>query len=320
MSFRPFFPWPILVAVVAVLAITTAVIIFKNPVKKKTKIFATIRMMLIYLLVLIIGLRPVRIQDEYEFSTKNLDVVIVVDTTISMWAEDYNGTNWRIRGAQKDCEYIIDELAGANFSLVTFSNQARVISPFTQEFDYVKSQIKTLVCPNADEAVGSNMFLPYHDMESLIRSSSKKEGRKTIVFFLSDGENSNGEKTESFKALAENIDGGAVIGYGTANGARMNANGKGYIIDPSTGSMAESKMDEENLKNIASEMNISYINANRGNDGIKGHMSLIKELGKTVVDKAKGVEVYEDLYFYLAIPLALLILYELVHFIRTRRL
>ena len=201
--------------------------------------------MIIYVLAFIIGLRPVTVETSYEFAAKNLDVLFVIDSTISMWALDYNGRNSRMQGVRADVNYILNELAGSNFGLVTFDDTSHVLSPFTQDLKYIADMVDLLATPESYYAYGSDLATPYYDIEALLKSSDKKENRKTIVFYISDGEVTNERKSDtSYADFAGYIDSGAVLGYGTESGGRMKENYR-YIYDYETGQDAVSKIDEE---------------------------------------------------------------------------
>ena len=298
----------------------TAFVIMKNPTRGKEKTGTIIRLSIIYVLVFLIGLRPMRVGSEQEFTASNLDVIFVIDTTISMWAEDVGNKTLRIQQAVRDAEYIIDELTGANYALITFDNKSRVLSPFTQEFQYVRDTIKTLAAPELSGADGSSMSLPRENLASLIKSASKKENRKTIVFFMSDGENTDGKPTESYAELSQDISGGAVIGYGSNSGGRMRNKNGGYIYDTETNSYALSKMDEENLQKIASDLGITYLKGGSSKEGLIGAITTIRENAKTITESRKGVASYHDIYYYIALVLAVMVLFEIVYFIRKGRL
>ena len=320
MSIRPIFPVALMIFVFFLALLITLTIVYRNPIRLKDKILATVRIGLIYVLTLCIGLRPVIVDEEYEFSTKNLDVLFVVDTTLSMWAEDYNGQNMRMDGVIDDAEYIINELAGSNFALVTFDDKANVLSPFTQDFHYIENLLSTLYSPDSETATGSDLSLPYKDIESLLLSSSRKENRKTIVFYFSDGEITNGSELASYEDLAQYVDDGAVFGYGTESGGKMKDGSWGYIYDYETHQDAVSRIDEENLKLVAEDLGISCYNVNDGNSAIKGGIELIKQSSKTIVEKGLGAEVFKDIYYYFAIILALVLVWELVVIVRKGRL
>ena len=177
MTIQPIFPIGALFALFVAAVCISAYYIHKSGQTLAEKIFTLVRLLIIYLLVLIIGLRPVSVATDYEFSTKNLDVLFVVDTTISMWAMDYNGNRPRMEGVQADIDYILGELAGSNFGLVTFDDTAHVLSPFTQDLKYIEDTVDILAMPEIEYAMGSSLSVPYSDIRSLLESSNKKENR-----------------------------------------------------------------------------------------------------------------------------------------------
>ncbi len=320
MKIQPIIPVPIMLVVLLALVFATAVIVNRNQVSTKEKIFTNIRLGIIYILVFVIGIRPMLIDDEVEFTTKNLDVLLVVDTTISMWAEDYNGKNTRMSGVMQDAEYIINELAGSNFGLITFDDESKVVCPYTQDMEYIRDLIENLYAPDSSVASGSSLSLPYKNIESLLLSTAKKENRKAIVIFFSDGEITNGSELQSYAELAPYVSSGIVVGYGTEEGGKMRDGDWGYVYDSNSHTDALSRIDEATLQQIATDLGISYVNANSGNAGIKASLEMIKESSKTIVNHEKGVELYNDTYFIFAIPLVLMLILELIYVVRKGRL
>lgn len=320
MKIQPIFPIGFMILILAVLFGATAFVIIKNKVRTLEKIASLGRMSIIFLLVFVIGLRPVQVDTNYEFMTKNLDVLFVVDNTISMWALDYNGKNPRMDGVKADINYIMDELAGSNFALVSFDDSARVLSPFTQDMQYIDNLLDVMITPDSYYSTGSNMGIPYRDIQGLLESSNKKENRKTIVFFISDGEVTNPEEqTVSYAEFAQYIDTGAVLGYGSVTGGKMKE-GHSYIYDYDTHQDAISKIDEENLKKIAGELGIQYLNLNGGNSPLTASIETIKQQAATIVETGDGAERYIDTYYYYAALLAAMLIIEGVVFIRKGRM
>ena len=318
-NIRPIFPIGVLIFAFIIALGVTVFFAVRSRVSLSEKIFKIVRMGIIYVLVLIIGLRPVTVETEYEFSTKNLDVLFVVDGTISMWAEDYSGNNTRMAGVKADIKYIVNELAGSNFGLVTFDDTAHVLSPYTQDMSYIIDTVDTMLMPDSYSALGSSLSVPYKDMEALLLSSSRKENRKTIVFFLSDGEITNNIELISYEDLARYVDSGAVLGYGSAFGGRMREN-YSYIYDYQNSTTAISRIDEDNLKQIAEDLGISYLNVNGGNTGIQGLIEIIREQSATIVEHGDGAERYVDIYYYFAAALFVMLLMETALFIKRGRL
>ncbi len=284
-----------------------------------------IRMILIFVLVFLIGLRPMTEKVDAEVEMKNLDVLFVVDTTMSMWARDVNGSQPRMKSVTRDMEHIMEMLAGGNFGLITFDDFSHVEAPFTQDMSDIRSCMKTFAMPDSYRAQGTSMSTPIGDMESLLLSSSKKENRKTIVFFISDGESTRYNETgltdserEGYEKLAQYIDGGAVLGYGTETGGRMRGE-YGYVEDPETWEDALSKLDENNLNQIADALGLSYQHMTVS-EQIEPMLEKIRASSAMVTANTAGIVSYEDLYYWFAIPLILLLLYELGSFIWRGRL
>ncbi len=321
MSIKPILPIGVLILVIACLFGITAYFIIRNKFHTADKIASLTRMSVIYALLLAIGLRPVILETQYEFATKNLDVLFIVDNTISMWAQDYNGRKERMSGVKADVNLIINELAGSNFGLVTFDNTAHVLSPFTQDMQYIKDLFDTFETPDSYYAKGSDLSIPYQDIDALLRSSARKENRKTIVFFISDGEITNGKELVDYSELAQYIDAGAVLGYGSKEGGKMKeGSGYSYLYDYETHKDAVSRIDEDNLNKIAADLGLSYLNMNSGNSALEGAVEIIKESSKTIIESGTGAEVERDIYYFFAYPLIIMVIAEIVIFVRRGRL
>ena len=321
MSIQPMFPVYIMLGVLILACLVTAVLIARNQQPGKARAFSLFRMFIIYGLIFVIGLRPVKVESNYQFSTKNLDVILVFDTTMSMYAQDYNGRRERMTGALADAKTITNELAGSSFAIVSFSNTSSVISPFTQDLTYTESLIDSLKTPKYDSqtATGTNLSTPYNDIEALMRSSERKENHKTIIFLFSDGESTTDKQALSYESLAQYTDGGAILGYGSKEGGKMRYNGSN-IKDPTTNQDAVSVIDETTLNRLANELQITYLNRNTGNTALNGIIQLVRENSKTLIENGKDAELYIDTYYYFAIALALMLLWEVCIFIRKGRL
>ena len=319
MTIQPIFSIGLLLMGFVAAVGATGYYIFRNGHSISEKIFTMIRLSVIYLLVFIIGLRPVSVATDFEFSTKNLDVLFVVDTTISMWALDYDGGKPRMEGVRKDIDYILGELAGSNFGLVTFDDTAHVLSPFTQDLKYIEDTVDILERPDIEMATGSNLSVPYSDIKALLESSDKKDNRKAIVFYFSDGEKTNQNEDVSYKELAQYIDAGAVLGYGTSSGGRMK-NGYTYIYNEDGSGEAISRIDEESLKRIAEELGVEYLNENLGNAALSGRIEMIKQQSTTIVERSLGAERYVDTYYWFALALAVMLIFETALFAGRGRL
>ena len=316
---NPVFPVPAVGIVLSVSFVLLVVFMAMRARPVRDIVFSALRVFLIFLLAFVINLRIMRPGDQAGIETRNLDVLFVLDTTISMWAQDYNGTNERMDGAKADCAYIMEKLAGANFGLIRFDNRGQILAPFTQDTRNVTDAFDTVRAPDRQYARGSDLSAAYPVMEDLLESSSGKENRKTIVFFLSDGELTNEATLMSYAGLAHYIDDGAVMGYGTRQGGRMREGSYSeYVADPKTGDIALSRIDEGNLKQLASDLDIDYLYMEQSSI-VDDKLNYIRLMARTTVGDAK-IDTFDDTYHYYVFPILLLLVVELVRQIFFRKL
>ncbi len=260
------------------------------------------------LLVVAIGIRPMVLDKNAEITTGNLDVCFVVDTTISMWAEDYNG-NPRMDTVKSDVAKIMEQLPESNFALIQFDNGSQVLSPYTQDANAILNAVKLLQKPGYQSATGSSLNKAYEDLASLLETSANKRGRKAVVFVLSDGEITDGSTLQSYKALNSSVDAGAVLGYGTKKGGRMKYDKKNYIKLTGTGKDARSKIDEENLKSIAKDMDIPYIHrTGKSGTQLQAQLDSIRLMSRTAALQEGEKAGYNETYYLFAGALCVLLM------------
>ena len=253
----------VLAAGFVLIVLTTAYFILRRGVtrgKLSRKVTAIVILACMAGGVVGVGLRPMYLSPDAEIRTNNLDVAFVVDTTISMWAEDHKGGK-RMDGVQKDIQMIMDALPGSSFSVISFSNGAEILTPFTQDIVSVSDIVSDLDMPSFTTSQGSSLNTAFEALRITAESAAAKKGnRRTIVFLFSDGETTDGSTLMSFSELHGLVDNGAVLGYGTAAGGRMNYPGRGYIKNVSDGTIALSHIDEDALRQVAGDLGLLYIN------------------------------------------------------------
>lgn len=293
--------------------------------KKRSKI-AYIRQIIAIVLVFLVNLRIMIPSNNVSSSSQTMDtyVLFVVDDTISMLARDYDGDTERLTAVKKDCSDIIDELDGAKFAVISFNNNANLVSPFTNNSQYAKDVIGSLYPIEEMYAEGTSMNVSIDMMTDTLKRAREKADGNVVVFFISDGEITNEEKLKSFKSAAKYVDGGAVLGYGTSEGGNMYV--KSYYTDreellEDTSSYprkpAVSVIDEKNLKSIASDIGVKYINMNDSTN-IDSTISKIK---KESVSESKDGKVtgYADIYYIFAAMLVVVMVWEFVDIRRKSR-
>lgn len=193
------------------------------------------------------------------------DIVLVVDTTASIVAEDWNGDEPRLDGVRADVQRIVDEYPGARFALITFDASADLRMPLTTDTTSLVSSLDVLRPEVTSQSRGSSIGLANQLLaDTLSNAATASPDRSRMVFYFGDGEQTVTSEPESFDGSAKYTDAGAVFGYGTAEGGPMqlttgsvDGSGSGEYIEYQ-GSNALSVIDEGNLEAIAEQLGVEY--------------------------------------------------------------
>lgn len=272
------------------------------------------------ILIFLINLRVMIPGKGSEVVSNDLDVLFVIDTTISMNALDYNNDT-RLKAVKEDCKYIIEQLDGARFSVVTFDNNAKVLVPFTYDANISLEAIELINIIDELYARGTSLNIPIETLEKFLTpKNTSNEVRAKVIFFISDGEITNDDKLKSYKKIGKFINNGAVLGYGTEKGGYMKyklsySDEEKYIMDYTNGKYekAVSKMDSKNLKKIAKDLKVEYIKMNNKTDIDKKLKEIKSKTNNKVISNDKST--YNDIYYLLIFPLLILMV---IDFIKVR--
>lgn len=292
------------------------------------------RLAMILLLVVIAARPTIPTEGQGPKASGGLEVYVVVDTTSSMAAEDWNGALPRLDGVKADIEQIVEGLEGAQFSLVTFDAAAVQRVPLTSDSSAMLSAASVLQQEVTTYSRGSSIDVAVPLLETLLDDAEAvNPDQRRVLFYLGDGEQTASTPPGSFETLAPHLDGGAVLGYGTAEGGRMlqyfgedptqfgeTAPGAPeepslddllppqYIQDRSTGTDAFSRIDEAALGTVAEQLGVQYVH--RTADGSVRPVLDGIEVGDLVVDNGEPDSTVE-LYWIFVIPFGALVLLEL---------
>lgn len=310
---------PVVLAVLLALAVGAFVVVFVRTHKKsELNGLAWIRRALILALVGFMGFGPGVMEATSEEVRVNLDVYLVVDRTGSMAAQDYNGNDPRLEGVKHDITQLAGELNGARFSVLSFDSVASRQLPLTTDSAALLSWAESLTQEITIYSSGSNMNRVLGELSELLkRGKDRNPQNQQYVYFLTDGENTSEESRMSFGSLKGFINGGAVLGYGTAKGGQMKRydpllNDENYIMDSTGGSSkrAVSKIDEAQLKSLAQETGLPYLH--RAEPGSLSEVTSSAE-GQLVTGSAtRALEVPQLLLWPFAAALSVLLLWELI--------
>ncbi|MCD1269977.1 VWA domain-containing protein [Microbacterium sp. MEC084] len=212
---------------------------------------------------LVLALRPGIPGGQSQTLTTDTDVVILVDSTASIVAEDWADGAPRLDGVREDVAALVAEYPGARFALITFDASAELRLPLTTDTAALRSAMEVLRPEPTQNSRGSSIGIAADLLEETLRNAAASSERSRMVFYLGDGEQTAASQPESFRGGGELVDGGAVFGYGTAEGGRMKVQtgglGEGadeYIQDGDEPAL--SRIDEDALRTIAADLGVEY--------------------------------------------------------------
>ena len=330
MKFEPILSWWFLAVLFAPLAIWLVYDVLRNILRKKRPFHGRVYWRFVGLLscLVVIAIGPSIPGARAQAGVINLDVIIAIDRTTSISAEDYDGQHPRLEGVKHDVLQLVERVKGARIALVTFDSSARINVPFTNDTSAVTMAIKVLDQEVSTYSKGSTIDLPIETIERLLnQSKAAHPERGRLVFYIGDGEQTDAASTpKSFASLQPLLNGGAVLGYGTTTGGRMKYyygyQGYGwddtateYIKDYSTYSSsgfsdAVSVINESNLRTIADDLGVTYLHRTSLDQSLDEVVDASKL--KVVGDTHREVVGYTSLYWIAATVLAALLLWWLV--------
>ncbi|PQZ55688.1 MULTISPECIES: VWA domain-containing protein [unclassified Microbacterium] len=192
------------------------------------------------------------------------DIVLVVDTTASIVAEDWGDGEPRLDGIREDVRALVEEYPGARFALITSDAAAELRMPLTTDTTALMGSLEVLRPEVTSQSRGSSIGIAAPLLsETLASAAESSPDRSRMVFYFGDGEQTVETPPESFSSSEKYTDSGAVFGYGTAEGGPMRIT-TGGISDESgdyiqyQGADALSVIDETNLEAIAGQLGVEY--------------------------------------------------------------
>lgn len=279
----------------------------------------------IIILLFVINLRFMIPNGETTAISSDVNVLFVIDTSVSMRALDYNGRKERFEAVINDCCYIVDELPGCKYSIITFGDTAKKLFPFISDTDMVQAELKAITTEDDFYAKGTSINLVKEIFEKTLKEEQKRQNgaSKFVIFFITDGEiTKEGEKLESFANIRQYVSNGAVMGYGTKSGGKMvskinkdDPTSEFYYIDyydeDYNRITAISKIDEENLKQIASDLEVDYIQMNKTSN-INYKLTDVRKQISNFQKTEDKISTYQDIYYIFMIPLVVLLTIDFI--------
>ena len=266
--------------------------------------------------VIIIIARPQFGSKLEEVKKQGIEVVIALDVSNSMLAEDIQPN--RLIRAKQALTRLIDNLDNDRIGLIVFAGDAYTQIPVTTDYISAKMFLSTInpeMVPKQGTAIGAAIELG-------MRSFSPGEGKSKAMIIITDGEN---HEDDPVTQASEASKAGIVIhtiGIGSADGVPIpvSVGGKNDFLKDKEGNTVVTRLDEDILKKVAVNGGGNYVRASNSNIGLDEIFSEIKKMKKEDMESTMYTEYNDQFQIFAVIALLLLLTDFLIMERKNRKL
>ena len=190
-----------------------------------------------------------------EAKRKGLDVMIAVDTSKSMLAQDVKPD--RLTRAKMSVEDLLGKMDGDRVGLVAFAGNSFLQCPLTLDYDAFRQSLDALdtkIIPRG----GTDIAAAIHETEAALEGNGNNE---RILVLLTDGEDLEGSALEAARTAAKYGLKIFTVGIGSTTGELIPAEdetGGTQFVKDASGQLVKSHLDETMLKQIAEATGAMY--------------------------------------------------------------
>jgi Ca-activated chloride channel family protein len=244
---------------------------------------------------------------------KGIDVVIALDISKSMLATDLQPN--RLERAKQMILTLMSQMPNDRLALVLFAGKAYMQMPLT--VDHGSAAI--FVSSASPDAIPAQGTVISDALEMSARAFNSKEGRFKSVVLISDGEDHDQETLKTAEELSQQGVMVCTVGIGSPEGAQIpdSASG-GYKLD-AMGNIVVSKLNEDELKQIAEKTNGVYVHFESTEQAVNDLMHQLSQVEKKTFTDVSLLN-YKTYYLWFAGIMFLLLIFEFVLPERKRKL
>ncbi|MDD5066063.1 MAG: VWA domain-containing protein [bacterium] len=265
-----------------------------------------LKLLALFFLILSLA-RPQGGQKILDTEAKGIDIMLVLDISGTMQAEDFKPQN-RLFVAKKVLSSFIKGRRTDRIGLVSFAGESYTACPLTLDYPVILDQLKTLKFGSIQDGTAIGMAIA-----NAVNRLQYSKARNKIIILLTDGENNAGVIDPLTAAQAAAAYGIRVytIGVGKLGGAPIPFQhpvfGKQYYRNPD-GSLYLTKLDERTLEEIANLTDGKYYRAT-DSDTLKAIYGKIDKLEKTKIKAKQYIHYTESFPVFLVMGLLCLLAY-----------
>lgn len=238
-----------------------------------------------------------------EHQAKGAEIMICLDVSNSMLAEDYSPN--RLDRAKLAISKIVDRLQGDRIGLIVFAGSSFVQLPITTDYVSAKmflSSVNTESVPVQGTAIGDAVL-------TAAKSFSAQSEKSRAIIVITDGENHEDDPISAAEQVAEMGIKLYTIGVGSAEGQPIPKDGS--LMKDKDGNIVVTRLDEATLQSMANAGKGAYVRAGNEEFGLN---PIIDDINKMEDEEFNSVvfEEYDEQYMYFFAAALLLLVIEML--------
>ncbi len=260
-----------------------------------------------FVLVIVALCRPQEMIEESIIETEGIDIVLAVDTSTSMLAEDFeleDGRTNRLEAVKEVMKEFIENRTSDRIGIIAFAAKAYTVSPLTLDYGWLIQNLDRVKIGMSEDgtAIGSGL-------SSSLSRLKDTDAKSKVVILLTDGRNNAGKISPLIAAEAA----GALdikvytVGAGTKGVAPYpDKDPFGNIVYR----RVKIEIDEDTLRQVAEKTGARYFRAT-DTDSLRAIYKEIDQLETTPIEE-KGYIEYKELFHLFLIPGLFLLMLEVI--------
>jgi len=282
------------------------------PSYSKGKVWVRLVLFSIGFFFFVIGLSRPQIGAKLkEHETRGAEIMIVLDVSNSMLAEDYSPN--RLERAKLAISRLVDKLREDRIGLIVFAGNSFVQLPITTDYVSAKmflNSITTGSVPIQGTAIGEAI-------NTAMRSFSVQSEKSRAIIVITDGENHEDDPVAAAKQAAEMGVRVFTIGVGSPEGKPIPMDGE--LLKDKNGEIVVTRLDEKVLQDVAQAGNGVYVRAGNSEFGLNPIIENIRRMEDEKYNSIVFEEFDEQFMYFLGIALFFFVIEMLVGDRRSRK-
>ena len=239
-----------------------------------------------------------------EHETRGAEIMIVLDVSNSMLAEDYSPN--RLDRAKLAIARLVDKLREDRIGLIVFAGNSFVQLPITTDYVSAKmflNSISTESVPVQGTAIGDAI-------NTAMRSFSAQSEKSRAIIVITDGENHEDDPVAAAEQAATMGVRVFTIGVGSPEGKPIPMDGE--LLKDKNGDIVVTRLDESVLQDVARAGNGVYVRAGNTEFGLNPVIDDIRKMEDEKYNSIVFEEYDEQFMYFLAFAFVLFVIEMLV--------